>query len=153
MEKEIGSQRKILKVNLIGQVLLKKGYIASAQLEEGLDIQKREGGFLGEVLIKKGFVSEELFTAALVNQLDVAYLPVESYTISKNVLNLIPKDLAYKYCFIPLERIGDVLTVAIANPLDLKAIEQIEIITTCKIVCLLGKRTEIEECLNKYYQN
>lgn len=152
MDKEFNIQRIVAKTTLLGQVLLKKGLINGAQLEEALAIQKKEGGLLGDILVKKEFTSEELLCTALASQSDMCYVPVERYKITKDVLRLIPKDVAAKYCVIPLEKIGGVLTMAMANPFDQEAISTIETLTHYRIVSVIGTKTQIERLIKLHYQ-
>lgn len=153
MEREFNIQGLVTKTELLGQILLKKGLITSKQLEEVLDIQKKEGkGLLGELLIQKGFISEELLCVALSSQSDYCYVPVERYKIAKEVLKLIPKDIAAKYCLIPLEKIGGVLTISMANPFNQEAINTLQSITHHKVVSVIGGKNQIEKAIKLYYQ-
>jgi len=152
-EKEFNIQGLVTKTELLGQILLKKGLITSKQLEEVLVIQKKEGkGLLGEILIQKGFISEELLCVALSSQSDYCYIPVERYKISKDLVKLVPKEMASKYYLIPLEKIGGVLTVAMANPFDQEAINMAQAATHHKIVCVIGGKKQIEKVIKLYYQ-
>ena len=155
MEKDFVFQRKIRKVNLIGQVLLKKNLINPEQLEAALNIQRVEGGLLGNILVSKGFISEESFTIALSSQLDLAYIPIEKYNVSKEAIKMISRDLADKYCFFPLEKIGSVLILSCVDPLNVRAITEVETAANCQVVPIIGMRSEIEKAINTYmaYRN
>jgi len=151
MENEFDIRKETIKTNLLGQILLKKGLISKEQLQEALGIQKKKKGLLGDILIGLGYISDEKLSIALASQTDLGYIPVEKYKVSKEILKLVPKDLAHKYCFIPLEKIGGVLTIALANPFDREAIRQIETVTRHKVVCLIGTKTQIEKAIKTYY--
>ncbi len=153
MEKDFVFQRKIRKVNLIGQVLLKKNLISPEQLETGLNIQRTEGGLLGNILVNKGFLSEESFTIALSSQLDLAYIPIEKYNVSREALKMVPRDVADKNCFFPLEKIGSVLILSCADPLNVRAITEVETIANCSAVPIIGMRSEIEKAIGDYYSS
>ena len=155
MEKDFVFQRKIRKVNLIGQVLLKKNLINPEQLEAALNIQRVEGGLLGNILVSKGFISEESFTIALSSQLDLAYIPIEKYNVSKEAIKMISRDLADKYCLFPLEKIGSVLILSCVDPLNVRAITEVETAANCQVVPIIGMRSEIEKAINTYmaYRN
>lgn len=152
MNKEIGNQRFIPKISLIGQVLLKKKLITEEQLKEALSVQKKEGGLLGDILIQKKFVSEEQMCEALASQSDLCYIPLERYKISKEILKLMPVDLAVKYCCLPIDKIGEVLTISMADPFDQKAINIIETIINCKVISVIGAKNQIIKMIKSYYQ-
>lgn len=149
MEKD---QRPIAKTNLLGQLLIKNGLITHQQLEKALSVQKSKGGMLGDILTGLGFISQEALGMALASQTEAVYIPVEKYKISKDILDLIPKDTALKYQCIPLEKINGVLAVAMVNPLDQDAINEIERITQYKLICMVGTKIQIEAILNANYQ-
>lgn len=153
MEKESGISRIKITRGFIGQLLLKKGLLVPEQLQEALLLQKKEGGLIGDVLVRHGYISEELLYMTLAAQSDLCYVPVERYKINKDVLQLIPEEIAFKYSLVPLEKIGDVLTVAIAGSLNLKeAILAIEKVTRYKAVCVIASKSEIEKIIKLFYQ-
>ncbi len=152
MNKETGNQRFIPKVSLIGQVLLKKKLITEEQLKAALSVQKNEGGLLGDILIQKEFVSEEQMCDALASQSDLCYVPLERYKISKDTLKLMPVDLAIKYCCLPIDKIGEVLIVSMSDPFDQKAINIMETIINCKVISVIGAKSQIIKMIKSYYQ-
>lgn len=152
MEREFSIQGLVTKTELLGQILLRKGLINIGQLEEALVIQKKEGkGLLGEILIQKGFITEELLCVALASQSDYCYVPVERYKIARDIIKIVPKETASKYSLVPLEKIGGVLTVAMANPFDQEAINIVQAATHHKIVCVIGGKSQIEKIIKLYY--
>lgn len=151
MDNEPVGQRIIPKIGLIGQVLLKKKLITEVQLKEALFAQKKAGGLLGDILIQKEFISEEQMCRALASQSDLCYIPLERYKISKDIVKLIPFDTAIKYCCVPLDKIGDVLTIAMADPFDQKAIKSIEAAIHLKVVSAIGIRAQIKDIIKMYY--
>ena len=153
MEKDFVFQRKIRKVNLIGQVLLKKNLISPEQLEAGLNIQKSDGGLLGNILMGKGFLSEESFAMALSSQMDLAYIPIEKYNPSREAIKMVPRNLAEKNCIFPLEKTGSVLTLSCVDPLNARAIAEVETAANCLAVPLIGTRSEIEKAIHSYYSS
>ena len=151
-EGEIDITKGAVKTNLLGQILVKKGLLTKEQLQEALNIQKREKFILlGNILVKMGYLTEEKLSLALASQTDLSYLPVEKYKISQEVLKIVPKDLARKYSFIPLEKIGSVLTVVMANPFDKRTISEVEAAIHHKVVCLVGTKTQIEKAITVLY--
>lgn len=152
MYNEIFSQRFIPKISLIGQLLLKKKLISEEQLKAALSEQKKSGGLLGDILIQKGFISEDKMCQALASQSDLCYFPLERYKVSKEVLKLMPAELAVKYCCLPIDRVGDVLTISMVDPFNQKAINMIETIIHCKVVSVIGAKTQIEKMIKLCYQ-
>ncbi len=151
MGNERHSERIVAKKNLIGQMLIRRGLITEKQLEEALNIQKKNGGFLGDILTENKFVSQEILSLVLASQTEVVYLPIEKYKISKEVLGLIPREIAYKYHCVPLEKMGDVLAIAMVNPLDKAATLEIEKVSHYKLVSMIGTKEQIEKALQDNY--
>ncbi|MBN1794638.1 MAG: hypothetical protein JW844_06705 [Candidatus Omnitrophica bacterium] len=136
----------------LGELLIAKEIITPDQLEEALVVQKREGGLIGEILIRLGFANEEAIAQALTMQYGLPYLPLTNYEIDPAVLSVVPRETAQKYCFIPIDKIGNNLTIAISNPLDYKTLESIEKLTGCVVHIFVSTSSHINEAINKYYQ-
>jgi len=113
----------------LGEILLQSDILSKEQLKMALDLQRREGGLLGEILIKLGYVNERDIVQALTVQCGFPYLPLEHYELNKEIKNLLPENVARQYCIVPLDVIGNILTIAMSNPLNEKAVEDIEMIT------------------------
>ncbi|MEI7998285.1 MAG: hypothetical protein WCH62_02095 [Candidatus Omnitrophota bacterium] len=136
---------------LLGEILIKRKRITKEQLDQALDYQRKEGGFIGEILVKLGFVEERDIVVALVVQCDLPYIAVNKYTIDPEVLKLIPKEVAIKEKVIPLDRIGDVLSVVMTNPLNQERKIKLEMLTNCRIATFISTKTEIEEAIARFY--
>ncbi len=140
------------KINkLLGEILVEKRIITKEQLNEALKVQAQDGGLIGEIIVKLGFASEEEIAQCLSYQYGFAYLPLDSYEISQEVIRLVPKNIVSHYCLIPLDRIGDTLTVVMANPLNLEAIEDIEDLTHLEVQAFISTPTDIRNAIKKYY--
>jgi len=135
----------------LGQILVERGVINPTQLEKALDLQKKEGGLIGEVIVKLCFAKEEDIAHCLSLQFGFPYLPLENYEISREVVSLIPKGVASHYCLISLDKIGNTVTIAMANPLNLQAIEDLEDLTKCDIQVFVSTPTDIRTCIEKFY--
>ncbi len=147
------SRRDIIsKKQLLGQILIKRGFITKEQLKDALDTQKKEGGVLGELLVKLGFVTERDVVVALIVQCGFPYIAVNKYEIDLKVVDLVPEKLARQYHLVPLDRVGDVLSIVMANPLDVLVIEQIEHLSNCKVATFIATKTEIDEAINRWYK-
>ncbi|MGB9731709.1 MULTISPECIES: type IV-A pilus assembly ATPase PilB [Calditerrivibrio] len=113
----------------IGAILLSENLITEEQLAKAIEVQKKEGGRLGSILVKLGFVDEGKIAEFLSQQYGVPYVDLKSKQIDPKILSLIPKDLCRKYMVVPFDRAGNVLSVAIADPSNAYALEDLRFIT------------------------
>ena len=137
----------------IGEILVERGLITNAQLETGLAHQQAHGGLLGQVLIELGYITEEEVALALTAQYGFPYLPLENYEIDETVTHLIPEPVARQYCLIPIDRIGNALTVAMADPSNVQAIEDIELLTHCVVQTFVSTPSDILKAIDRTYRN
>jgi len=139
-------------VKRIGEILIENGSLTQDQLGEALDRQKKTPGkLLGKVLIELGFVTEEDIVVALATQFNVPYLPIGNYTLNEAASELFPKELIQKYLCIPLDRIGNLLTVVMADPTNEQAIQEIEAATKCKVQAFVATTTEITTTIQQHF--
>ena len=136
----------------LGELLIERGVISRDQLEKALSVQKQEGGLIGQILVKLGFTSEEEIAQALTAQFGFPYLPLKNYEIGKEVIKLVPENVARQYCLIPIDRIGNALTIAMSNPLNVQAQEDIELITKCKVQVFVSTMTDITQAIDRCYE-
>ena len=136
----------------LGELLIERGVIGAKQLEKALEIQKEKGGMVGEILVELGFAKEEDIAHALTAQYGFPYLPLKSYEIDQDVVKSVPQNVALQYCLIPIDKIGTSLTVAMSNPLNVQAIEDIELLTKCKVQTFVSTTSDIREAIKKYYK-
>ena len=135
----------------LGELLVERGLIAKDQLKEALDVQKQDGGLLGEIFVRLGFAKEEEITQALTTQFGFPYLPLDNYEIEPEVIKLVPENVVRQYWLVPIDRIGNTLTVAMADPLNTHAIEDVEFMTKCKVQPFVTTVTSIKEAIENYY--
>ena len=132
-------------------LLVEKGLITEDQLEEVRRLHKERGGSLSQLLIELGYVSEKDLTIFISTYLSIPPVKLLNLKISKEVLDMIPKDVARKYLVIPLSKIGNTLSLAMADPLNILILEDLERLTGCQINPVISFRSEILEALNLYY--
>ena len=137
----------------IGEVLLERGMINQHQLEKALEHQQQHGGLMGQILIQLGFVNEEEIALALTAQYGFPYLPLENYEIEGGLIGTIPEAVARQYCLIPIDRIGNALTVAMADPTNVQANEEIELLTKCVVQTFVSTPSDIGRALEKLYKS
>ncbi len=135
----------------IGSMLRNVGLIDDVQLQKALEEQKRTHETIGTILVKLGFVSETDLTNTLGKQLGVASVDLSHYEIDNSVLKIISVEIAKKYKVIPLHRMGYTITLAMANPTNVMAIDDIKFRTGFNIEPVVAAETSIMKSIEKYY--
>lgn len=138
--------------SLIGKILIERKKITPAQLEEALKIQRNERGFIGEILVKLGYLDDRDIVVALVVQCGLPYISVNKYAIDPGVVKLVPLEIAREHHIMPLDRIGDVLSVVMTNPLTDELREKLESLTACRVATFISTRKEIDGAIERSYQ-
>jgi type IV pilus assembly protein PilB len=136
---------------LLGEILIQRKRITREQLDSALQIQKEKGGFLGEIFVSLGLLDERDIVVALVIQCGMPYIAVNKYTIDPAILHLIPKEVAQKEKVIALDRIGEILSVVMVNPLTDDRKNYLETLTKCRIATFISTKAEIEEAIAHNY--
>jgi len=136
----------------LGEILLDRGVITRAQLEAILVFQKEKGLLFGEALVEMKAGTEEDVVQALTCQYGFPYLPLANYEIAPEVVATVPLNLCRQYCLVPIDKIGRSLTVAMANPLNIHALEDVETTTECSVQAFVSTATEINSAINRYYE-
>lgn len=137
----------------LGEILIERGIINRAKLEEALKSQKESGLLLGEALVALKYVTEEDIVQALTCQYGFPYLPLSNYEIAPEVLATLPVNVCKKYCLIPIDKIGKSLTLAMDNPLNLQALEDIELITGSIVQAFVSTTSDIRSAIKRYYES
>lgn len=144
--------RKIVNKQL-GELLIERGVINQHQLDKALTVQKEKGGLIGEVLVELGFAKEEDITQALTTQYGFPYLPLANYEINPEIANIIPSRVARQYLLIPVDKVGNNLTLAMSNPLNDHAIEDVELLSGCSIQIFVSTLSDVKGAIEKYYKD
>ena len=140
----------------LGDVLVERGVITQEQLEQGLQLQKGSGRKLGETLIDEGFTTEEAIGRALSNQLGYDMIDLQNVAIPEDILGLVPGNVLERYKVLPFEYASDnmnVLRVAMADPMDMAAMDDITIITNLQVEPVVSTTRSIMLALDKYFGN
>ncbi len=143
--------RKVINKQL-GEVLVERGAITQQQLERALTYQKENGGLIGEIFVELGFLKEEDIAQALTVQYGFPYLPLGNYEINMEIINIIPVRVARQYMLVPIDKIGNNLSLAMSNPLNLQAIEDVELLSGCNVQTFVSTSTDIRKAIEKYYK-
>jgi len=143
--------RKIITKQL-GEVLMERGIINQQQLDAAIEAQRGKGGLIGEILVDMGFAKEDEIAQALTAQYGFPYLPLSSYEINPEVFNIVPGRVARQYLLIPIDKIGNSLTVAMSNPLNINAVEDVELLSGCSVQTFVATSSDIRTAIDKYYK-
>jgi type IV pilus assembly protein PilB len=137
----------------IGELLLKEKRITPEQLQQALNHQKTNGGKLGHNLVALGLVKDEEITALLSRQYGVPSINLTQFEIDPTVIKLIPADTAQKYQIVPLSRAGATLTIAMTDPTNVFAMDDIKFMTGYNVEPVVASEVAVIDAIQKYYPN
>ena len=135
----------------IGELLLKEKRITPEQLQEALNYQKANGGKLGVNLVKLGFVKDEEITALLSRQYGVPSINLGDFEIDQSVIKLIPAETAQKYQILPLSRAGATLTIAMTDPTNVFAMDDIKFMTGYNVEPVVASESAVADAIQRHY--
>jgi type IV pilus assembly protein PilB len=135
----------------IGELLLKEKRITPAQLQDALTYQKSNGGKLACNLVTLGLVKDDEITAVLSKQYGVPSISLNLFEIDADVIRLIPAETAHKYQIVPLSRAGATLTIAMADPTNVFAMDDIKFMTGYNVEPVVASETALAEAIQRYY--
>src|SRR6266581_2117075 len=135
----------------LGEILVRENLISPQHLRQALDYQREHGGRLGFNLVKLGLVSDDTITAVLSRQYGIPSVNLDLFDIEESVLRLIPQEVAQKYSVLPLSRVGATLTVAMVDPTNVFAMDDIKFMTGFNIEPVVASESSILEGIEKAY--
>ena len=135
----------------LGEILVKDSLISGDQLKQALDYQKKNGGRLGTCLVKLGLVSDDDITAVLSRQYGVPSINLKFYEVDPAVIKLVPQETAVRYQIVPLSRVGSTLTIAMTDPTNVFAMDDIKFMTGFNVEPVVASETAISEAISKFY--
>ena len=135
----------------IGDLLVEKGLLTREQLQAVLDEQTRTGQRLGQILIQKNWISQEDLTEVIQSRLGIPKISLENIVIDPKIVELVPLAIAKKHNLIPVFRIGTTLTVAMSDPLDIIALDELKYITNLKLNRVVTTGDAINRAIEQYY--
>ncbi|OGW33692.1 MAG: hypothetical protein A2X58_02680 [Nitrospirae bacterium GWC2_56_14] len=139
------------KKKMLGEMLVAGGLIKEEQLKLALDGQKKQGGKIGEILVNLGFISEHNLATFLGRQLHIPYIEIEKQLIDDDAVKMIPADMARRVAAIPLYKDREALVVAMADPLNIFGLDDIQKATGREIRQVVATRTDIQKSIDRYY--
>jgi type IV pilus assembly protein PilB len=137
----------------LGEMLIKDQIITRQDFEMAAQRQSETGVSIGRVLIDMGKASEWEVAATLGKQLNVPFITLAHYDIDPEVLESIPEELVHKYRIVPVDRTGDSLTIALADPSNIYLLDELRLLTHCQIIPVISFESDIKEAIEKYYPN
>src|SRR6202165_2933153 len=135
----------------LGEILVRENLISPQHLREALDYQREHGGRLGYNLVKLGLVSDDMITAVLSRQYGIPSVNLELFQIDESVLRLIPQEVAQKYSVLPLSRVGATLTLAMVDPTNVFAMDDIKFMTGLNVEPVVVAEASVQAAVAKYY--
>src|SRR5579871_4337382 len=135
----------------LGEILVKDSLISADQLKQALDHQKKSGGRLGTCLVKLGLVSDDDITAVLSRQYGVPSINLKFYEVDPAVIKLVPQETAVRYQIVPLSRVGSTLTIAMTDPTNVFAMDDIKFMTGFNVEPVVASESSINEAIAKFY--
>jgi type IV pilus assembly protein PilB len=136
----------------LGEILVREGLITQDQLRKALLEQKNSGMRLGYTLVKLGLIEETEVTKMLARQYRMPAVDLSRFEVDPKILKLLPPDIAIKHTVLPLKREGRTLTIAIADPNNVAAIEDIKFITRCDVFPVIAGEYTLRNAIDRYYQ-
>ncbi|MBU1148092.1 MAG: Flp pilus assembly complex ATPase component TadA [Candidatus Omnitrophica bacterium] len=133
------------------EILIKNKIITDAQLKKALKVQKQKGGLLKDILVNLGFASERDLMAALSQGLGIPPIALSRFKIDPEILKLVPAEAAKKYQIVPVSKVGNILTIATADPLNVFAIDDIRSLTGFEIGAIIASQKDVQDVIDQHY--
>ncbi|MBI2815771.1 MAG: type IV-A pilus assembly ATPase PilB [Acidobacteria bacterium] len=135
----------------LGDLLVKAGLITAEHLVQALEYQKKNGGRLGSCLVNLGFISDEDVTTFLSRQYGVPSINLQYFEVDSAVVKLVPEDTARRYEVVPLSRLGSALTIAMVDPTNVFAMDDIKFMTGFNVEPVVASESAIRQAIEKLY--
>src|SRR5687768_8216841 len=135
----------------LGELLVRENLISPQNLREALDYQREHGGRLGFNLVKLGLVSDDMITAVLSRQYGIPSVNLDLFNVDSGVLRLVPQEVVQKHCVLPLSRVGATLTLAMVDPTNVFAMDDVKFMTGLNVEPVVVAEGSIQQAIAKYY--
>jgi len=137
--------------NRLGDVLVRSGKISTQQLQEGLAFQKEKGGRIGSALVKLGFLSEKELVEFLSQHFGVPAIDLARVDVDETVVKIVPAEVARKYMILPVAKVGAKVTLAMIDPTNVFAMDDIKFMTGYNVDPVVASETAIRAGIDRYY--
>jgi type IV pilus assembly protein PilB len=135
----------------LGEILVRENLISPQHLREALDYQREHGGRLGFNLVKLGLISDDMITAVLSRQYGIPSVNLDLFNIEPSVISLIPQEVAQKHSVLPLSRVGATLTLAMVDPTNVFAMDDVKFMTGLNVEPVVVAEGSVQQAIAKYY--
>ncbi len=135
----------------LGDILIEQGLVTEDQLRECINQHRQTGQNLASILVANEYLGEEDLVVTLSEQLGIPHMRVANYKIPKEVLDIVPVSLAQQYIMLPVSITGDVLTLAMADPLNIMALDDLHMLTSYEIEPVVAVQSELIGAIKKHY--
>src|SRR5215218_3099857 len=135
----------------LGEILVRENLLSPEDLKEALDYQREHGGRLGFNLVKLGLISDDMITAVLSRQYGIPSVNLDLFKIDPSVISLIPQDVAQKHSVLPLSRVGATLTLAMVDPTNVFAMDDVKFMTGLNVEPVVVAEGSVQQAIAKYY--
>jgi type IV pilus assembly protein PilB len=131
----------------LGGILMAEGLVTPEQITEALEKQKETGELLGEILVNLGYITENNLVKILSMQFQFPFISPLNYEIPKEVLELVPVEMMYQHLFIPLDRFGNIVTLAMGGLLDEEVVQEVKKLTGCDVRIYIAPPSHVRKAL------
>ena len=135
----------------LGELLVRENVITVGQLRKAQEEQRKAGGRLGSSLVKLGMIEESELTSFLSKQYGVPAINLNDFDIDQDVISLVPKEVAEKHCLVPFNRSGSTISVAMGDPSNIFAVDDIKFITGYNVEVMVASEQAIRDSIERYY--
>ncbi len=138
-----------------GEILIRNGRLDNEKLGHALSLQRKSGtgGLTGQILVNSGYIKEEDVTLGLAAQYGFPFLPLDEYNVDGSLMNILPGEFAQKHGIVPVEKTGNSLSIAMANPLERKVVKEIREITKCHVTVFICTQKAIKNKIDLLYKH
>src|SRR5215211_8364574 len=153
-ESAIYHSRELLESQMsvkLGEILVRENLISPQHLREALDYQREHGGRLGFNLVKLGLINDDMITAVLSRQYGIPSVNLDLFKIDPAVLSLIPQEVAQKHSVLPLSRVGATLTLAMVDPTNVFAMDDVKFMTGLNVEPVVVAEGSVQQAIATYY--
>jgi type IV pilus assembly protein PilB len=134
----------------LGEILISEGLITQEQVQEALKEQQKKGILLGEALVQLGYVTELDIASAFSTQFGLPYIEASRYNITKEVFEIFPVEYYTQHQLVPLDKIGNILTLAVAGTLSEKVFTEIEQKTSCEVFLFVTTVSQVKKAITDH---
>ncbi|MFA5035245.1 MAG: ATPase, T2SS/T4P/T4SS family [Candidatus Margulisiibacteriota bacterium] len=131
--------------------LVKSGLLTEAQVQEAIEDARHTGDTLIKSILRNNFVTEDLIASFLEKEMDFPRVDLSTYLVDQKAVNLLPIGVAKKYHLIPLFKVGEVLTIAMIDPFDVVALDEVRSKTKCDVEPMVSTPKDIDSAIGQYY--